>query len=435
MLTGLAALLAMSSLGLWAYSSFYSDAMTSTHSVPTRVVRPSPTPSESQQAGTVTQKYLQAFLVRDYSSMWTMLDPQMQAKWPDQATFATYWSARFRGYTLQNFTIGTPDNLNRWVDPETMVQYDKVIHIPVSLKLTSQQPAIQTPENLHQDLLFKNLPMIVQRATTDDGSSHWHVLAGGPIDLEAPILPPAIPVEKIAQVPILMYHHISLPTTQSALDQSLAVSPDMFKAHIKYLKEQGYHSVTFNQLFDALYYGAPLPKKPVILTFDDGYDDAYTNAYPILKAQGFSGMFYIITGKVGWKGQAIWEQLREMLNNGMQMGSHTVNHVNLGGVVQLSRDQAQQELQASQSTLQQKLGVPIQQFCYPTGEPFRSYPLATQQEITQMLAQDGYVGATTDPGGPVPAGVDQSSLTPFKLLRLRIDGRATLQDFIGIMSA
>jgi peptidoglycan/xylan/chitin deacetylase (PgdA/CDA1 family) len=368
--------------------------------------------------------------------MWIMLHPQVQAMWPNQAAFATYWQARFQGYTLQSFTLGTPDQLDYWVNPETMVQYNKVIHIPISLKLVRQQQAQNTPENLHPEQLFQNLPFIVQRTPQGTGKGYqWLVLAGGPADLEAPILPPLTAVQKTVQVPILMYHHISLPLTQSPLDQSLAVHPEMFKAHLDYLKAQGFHSITFNQLFNALYYGGPLPKKPIILTFDDGYDDGYKNAYPMLKEHGFSGMFYIITGKVGWQGQATWPQLREMLRNGMQMGSHTINHVDLGQVLQVSQAQAQMELQVSQSTMQKNLGIPIQQFCYPSGEPFRHYSTTLQQEVLQLLAQDGYVGATTDPGGQMASGVTQSSLTPFELLRLRVDGRATLQDFTSSVSA
>lgn len=439
-LVNLTLLILFGSLGLWIYSAFYSGTTTSTkHAVATRTVHVSPTPTESQQASAVTQKYMQAFISHNYDTMWAMLHPQVQAMWPSQAAFVTYLQARFQGYTLQSFTLGTPDQLDYWINPETMTQYNKAIRIPVSLKLTSQQQQAQqqaqsAPEIIHPEQLFQNLPFIVQRTTTSTATgknAQWQVLAAGPVDLEAPILPPLTPVQKTVSVPILMYHHISLPLTQSPLDQSLAVNPTMFKAQLDYLKTQGFHSITLNQLFDALYYGAALPKKPVILTFDDGYDDAYTNAYPMLKAQGFSGMFYIITGKVGWKGQATWPQLREMLRNGMQMGSHTINHLDMGQVMLSSQTQAQQELQVSQSTMQKNLAIPIQQFCYPSGEPFRHYSLALQQEMVNLLTQDGYVGATTDPGGQMPTGVMQSSLTPFKLLRLRVDGRATLQDFIG----
>jgi len=96
-------------------------------------------------------------------------------------------------------------------------------------------------------------------------------------------------------------------------------------------------------------------------------------------------MFYIITGKVGWKGQATWDQLREMLANGMQMGSHTITHRNMGAVWRSSHAEAQQELQQSQQDMQVQLGIVIQQFCYPTGEPFHHEKPIVQQAIMTLL--------------------------------------------------
>jgi peptidoglycan/xylan/chitin deacetylase (PgdA/CDA1 family) len=196
---------------------------------------------------------------------------------------------------------------------------------------------------------------------------------------------------------------------------------------LDYLKQQGYYTITFNQLFDALYYGGPLPHHPIILTFDDGYDDVYHFALPILQAHGYSGMFYIITGKVGWAAYLNWKQIRTMLAEGMQIGSHTVHHVDMGSLLMYSTALAQHELQASQTVLQNHLGIVIQQFCYPSGEPFRHGTLSAQQQIVSLLAADGYIGATTDPG---ISGTIQHSLSPFVLLRIRVDGRSTQQFFI-----
>ena len=259
-----------------------------------------------------------------------------------------------------------------------------------------------------------------------NGQKDWLVLDGGPADLEAPILPPLQPMIKTVQVPILMYHHISDVVPPTALGESLTVTPTMFSKQLAYLKRQGYSSITFNQLFDALYYGGPLPRQPIILTFDDGYDDAYGFAFPILKAYGFSGTFYIITGKVGWAAYLNWKQIRSMFAEGMQFGSHTINHVDLGNLLLYSQAIVQQELQKSQEALQQHLGVVMQQFCYPAGEPFQHGTLAARQQIVALLLADGYVGATTDPG---MTGTVQSSGAPFVLLRVRVDGRSSFQDF------
>src|SRR5947209_4067819 len=141
----LSILVATGSAGLWVYSAFYpSKTVSSTHPAFRKTLQSTPTSTTGQQANAITRKYMQAFITHDYAMMWTMLHPQMQAMWPNQAAFEAYWQRRFQGYTLQSFTLGTPDQLAQWVDPETMVQYDKVMRIPVSLRLTLQQRQAQT---------------------------------------------------------------------------------------------------------------------------------------------------------------------------------------------------------------------------------------------------------------------------------------------------
>ena len=393
-----------------------------------------PTPTASldyQDTITTAQQYMSALLSHHYALMWQLLHPQVQAMWPSETSFATYWQKRFQHYILQRFVLGKVSGLAHWVNPETMRSYSQVQAVPLSLSLEPDQTISQQlsvpPEALHPDPLFQNLPLIVQQVSGQrSGKASWLVLNGGPADLEAPILPPLQSIGTTVNVPILMYHHISNIVPQTPLGMSLTVTPTNFKQQLDYLHHQGYHTITFNQLFDALYYGGPLPKHPIILTFDDGYDDAFTFDYPILKADGFSAMFYIITGKIGWDGYLNWHQIKTMLANGMQIGSHTVHHVDMGSLVLYSQTQAQHELQTSQQVLQQHLGIPIQQFCYPSGEPFRSGTWQARQLIVQLLAADGYVGATTDPG---MTGILQNSLTPFVLVRIRVDGRSNFQFF------
>ncbi len=376
---------------------------------------------------TVARQYMKDGLQGNYAQDWALLDPSVHTLWPNQQAFTTFWQTHFKSYMLKGFTMGRVSQLLTWVNPETMVQYTNVLKIGISLQIELKpglQQAQLAPEALHPTQLFQNIPLIAEQ--TANTRKTWLVVEGGPFDLEAPILPPVQQVTTTVQVPIPMFHHITNVSATGALALSLNVVPTLFTQQMDYLKAQGYHTITFNQLFNALYYSGPLPKKPIILTFDDGYDDAYTFAYPILKAHGFSGMFYIITGKIGWQGQMTWGQMNTMLQNGMQMGSHTIHHVNMGQVLNESVVQAQQELQISQLTLQQRFGIPIQQFCYPSGEPFRHGTLAQQQQIVSLLAQDGYIGATTDPGA---TGTMQDSTSPFELLRIRVDGRNSLQEF------
>jgi peptidoglycan/xylan/chitin deacetylase (PgdA/CDA1 family) len=370
---------------------------------------------------------MQAFLQGHYQTMWSLLSPQVQALWPRESSYAAYWPTRFHDYTLKAFNQGKISLKTQWTDPETMIQYNNVVQIPISLQLdptfTIQQWPQAPPEDFHPQQAFHNLPLILQQV-----SGRWLVLDGGPADLEAPILPPQHAARQSIQVPILMYHYIITPPTNNVLEEHLTVAPTLFSQEMDYLKSHGYSTITYNQLFDALYYGGPLPSRPIILTFDDGQENNYQVAFPILKAHGFSGMFFIITGKIGWQGQMAWSQLRQMLADGMQMGSHTVHHVDLNVTYLDSPALAQQEMQQSQLTLEQGLGIPIQQFCYPSGEPFHNGSLYVQQQIVSMLSADGYVSGTTDPGA---TGTWQSSQLPFELLRVRVDGQESVQEFIA----
>ena len=90
------------------------------------------------------------------------------------------------------------------------------------------------------------------------------------------------------RVPILMYHYVSeLPPGADDMRRGLTVTPERFTAHMQFLHDQGYTTISLYDLNDALTKGTPLPPKPIILTFDDGYSDAYTNVFPVLKQFGF----------------------------------------------------------------------------------------------------------------------------------------------------
>lgn len=384
----------------------------------------------------MAQKYMNALLDQNYEVMWSLLHPHMRMKWPSEKAFANFWQARFHDYTLQGFTLGQVWHSSFWVDPETMVQYKQVDELPVSLQLTpndtAQHGVLLPPEDVHPDQVLHNLPFTVQHiATKGESVGQWFILDGGPADPEAPILPPLTPVTRTVQVPILMYHHIAPYASYNPLSSYFSVwvvAPKDFSQQMDYLEMHGYHTITFNQLFNALYYGGPLPPKPIILTFDDGTIDHYQFAYPILQKHHFSGMFYIITGRVGMDGQMDWPQLREMLKHGMQMGSHTIHHIDLAIKMLGPEDVVQEELRESKQMLQRELGIVIQQFCYPYGDPFNRGSDQQRQRIVTLLAADGYVGATTAFG---ETGRTQESQHPFALLRITVSGLEGFQDFIA----
>ncbi|HMA34911.1 MAG TPA: polysaccharide deacetylase family protein [Chloroflexia bacterium] len=217
------------------------------------------------------------------------------------------------------------------------------------------------------------------------------------------------------RVPILMYHYIRTnPAVPDRLGADLSIAPAHFAAQLDWLAAHGFQTITLDDLTAAIRHGAPLPRRPVILTFDDGYADFYTAAYPALAQHGFKATSFVITGKVGRPGYLTWDQMRAMQASGLvQFEAHTVDHVELAHVSLLK---AQYELIASKQALESQLGTRVKYFCYPSGD----YNAAVEALVTL----DGYQAAlTTHPGLWHHPG-DLLALT-----RVRIHGSDTLARF------
>lgn len=129
----------------------------------------------------------------------------------------------------------------------------------------------------------------------------------------------------IQEVPILCYHRFG-----NGCNSPLCVSAQLFDHQMRYLHNNGYRVITPEQLMAFLEYQAPLPKKSVMITIDDGYRSVYEIAYPILKKYGYSATLFVYTNYVGVSSKAItWKQLRELKSNGFTIGSHTIMHSDL----------------------------------------------------------------------------------------------------------
>lgn len=229
------------------------------------------------------------------------------------------------------------------------------------------------------------------------------------------------------RVPILMYHHISSLPPATALNYGLTVTDQNFTQQLAYLQAHGYDPILLSDLFAAMYQHKKLPAKPIVLTFDDGYNDNYTDALPILQRFHFHGEFNIISAYVGItlgvNSYMTWPQLHALVAAGMEIGSHTVDHQDLGLMTEV---QIRHELRDSRYTLQTMLGINVQFLAYPSGEPFASGTVAAQQLVVSLMPQYGYVGALLD--GPVSTSV-QSARTPFQWSRIRVSGGEGLSAF------
>ena len=191
------------------------------------------------------------------------------------------------------------------------------------------------------------------------------------------------------QIPILMYHAVHVMDPSEASNANLIIDPDLFEAQIKALSKAGYYFLTPEEAYKAFTENALPAKKVVWLTFDDGNEDFYTIAYPILKKYKAKATNNIITGfvKKGNAGNLTVKQMKEMMAHGMSFQSHTVNHPDLS-----TTDKATQKVELTDSIdfLENKLNTKVNTIAYPSGR---------YNQTTLDLAKKSYkLGLTTNEG-------------------------------------
>lgn len=217
---------------------------------------------------------------------------------------------------------------------------------------------------------------------------------------------------KTVQVPILMYHKVG-----DAVDTPWWVTTREFETQLQGLREQGYQSVLPSDLDAHRRWGKPLPAKPVLLSFDDGYLTMLETAEPLLKKYGFQGVCYLITGKVSdtpetrqeWEGTKLlsWPEVRAMQQRGtVVFGGHTRTHPNLRAMPDPG-----DEIKGCYQDLVKKGGFTPEGFCYPFGQ-YRA-------ETPALVAKAGFTTATTCDDGV--AGV-RSGVSLLSLPRVTVMG-------------
>jgi peptidoglycan/xylan/chitin deacetylase (PgdA/CDA1 family) len=225
---------------------------------------------------------------------------------------------------------------------------------------------------------------------------------------------------RTVRAPILMYHYISEPPTDADIyRKDLSVSPAQFESHLSLLKERGYHVVTLDALLGFLANGTPLPAKPVILTFDDGYTDNYTYAYPLLRKYAMVGHFFIISdfANQARPGYMTWPQIEEMASGGQRIGSHSRDHPDLKGkAVDYLVWQALGGLEA----IQEHTGSHPRWISYPAG----SY----DEQVSAVYKSAHYWG-----GLSTEQGATHTLDRIFALKRVRVRGAHTADDLAALL--
>lgn len=233
------------------------------------------------------------------------------------------------------------------------------------------------------------------------------------------------PKARTIKVPILMYHHIGDPPAKAgATRRDLTVSVEEFETQAKWLRDQGFVSTSLNDIYKFSLGKLTLPKKPVVFTFDDGYDDVFVNAIPILKKYGFVGSFGIITqypsAQLGDNFYASWQEIVQAKTDGNEIVCHTQNHFD-GTNPKFTAAYIFQNLSGCQSDLQNHLGSAEPVLIYPYGHYNPTY--------LEEAKKAGFVMGITVHEGDI-VNLDNLMEVP----RVRIHGREDFERFKRLVS-
>jgi peptidoglycan/xylan/chitin deacetylase (PgdA/CDA1 family) len=214
--------------------------------------------------------------------------------------------------------------------------------------------------------------------------------------------------------PILLYHRIQVvPPPVPAVAIETFSAPDDFRAQMQALKDWGYTPIPISLLVKAINFGAPLPEKPVVITFDDNDITVYTTAFPIMKEFGFVGVNYLVGNRLGSDGFMSIDQIKELIDAGWEVGSHSMTHTDL-----TQSPSVDWELTQSQAKLQDALGVKVETFAYPFG----TYTDDLLHQVGKIYAAGMGLGVFLEqtPNNidylwrrPVPNGVDLATFASY----------------------
>lgn len=216
-------------------------------------------------------------------------------------------------------------------------------------------------------------------------------------------------------VPILVYHNIG-PQAKGRL----IIAAKTFQEQMRYLKTNGFRAVSLGEYHEFLAQKRQLPRKTVVITFDDGYKSFLQYAYPVFKELGFSATVFVYTDYIGSRNALSWAELKKLAEEGFQIEAHTKTHSDLkranGESASDYRARLRAELEQPKTLFQRNLGQVPKSLAYPYG--------AHDEEVVQRTKEAGYVAAFTVRRQGTYAFVD-----PFRIHRSQIYADMSLEDF------
>lgn len=211
--------------------------------------------------------------------------------------------------------------------------------------------------------------------------------------------------QKYVRIPILLYHYVEyVKDERDTIRKSLNIIPYIFEQEVKTLKDAGYIFITTSELADVLDDKNNLNPKSVILTFDDGYRDFYTDVFPILKKYQVKAVVYIVPNFLNKPNNMDTWQLKEIAQSGLvEIGAHTMDHTYLVG---LPLEQLKYEVEQSKKYLENNFGVSVASFAYPYG--------AFDNQAIDVVKKAGFTSAVTTING-----IFAQDINRFFLYRIR----------------
>lgn len=235
------------------------------------------------------------------------------------------------------------------------------------------------------------------------------------------------------RLPVLMYHSVSDRSEAGVAPYyRTATSPKVFAEQMALLHAEGWETVSLRAGLDVLRGGKGTPKKVVALTFDDGFLDFCTTAFPVLRQYGFGATVYLPTAFIGKQPMQFkahecltWDGVRELHQAGIEFGSHTVNHPEL---VLLPWPEVEKEVRDSKAEIEQRLGARVTSFAYPYAFPRAQRVFVNR--LSRLLRETGYESCVTTDIGRASAGTDLFAIPRLpvndcddaELLKSKLDG-------------
>jgi peptidoglycan/xylan/chitin deacetylase (PgdA/CDA1 family) len=212
-----------------------------------------------------------------------------------------------------------------------------------------------------------------------------------------------------------MYHVMSA-APPGAPEPQLWVSQRRFAGEMVALQRAGYHAITLATAMRAWRHGGPLPHRPIVISFDDGYRSDYTHARPVLRRLGWPAVLNLVLQNVG-PGGVTAREVRGLIASGWEIDSHTLTHPDL---TRLPSVVLRRELVGSRAEIRRRFGQPADFFCYPSGR--------YDGRVEAAVRAAGYRAATTEREGYAVAGQG------FALKRIRVNGADTAATLLTRLS-